>query len=155
MSDDAQALARRAALDLLARREHSLAELFDKVVERHPDLSPDDIVRPVLEQLAEANLQSDARFAEAFVRYRSTRGDGPLKIAASLRPRRIDSALLRRVLYDEGPDWVSLCRAALQRRFGVASPTTRAERARIERFLMQRGFASEQIRHALRHAEEE
>ncbi len=150
MSEDARSLARRAALDLLARREHSLHELFEKVCERHAELDPDSIVRPVLEQLATDNLQSDQRFVEAWVRYRSTRGDGPLKIAASLKTRRIDSNLLKQAIYDTGPDWVVLCREALHKKFRLSARPTQAELAKMQRFLLQRGFTSEQIRKSMK-----
>lgn len=150
MSDDARSLARRAALDLLARREHSLHELFEKICERHAELDPDTIVRPVLQQLAADNLQSDQRFVEAWVRYRSTRGDGPLKISASLQPRRVDSSLLKQALYETGPDWVALCRDALQKKFRPSARPAQAELARMQRFLLQRGFTGEQIRKALK-----
>ena len=150
MSDDAASLARRTALDLLARREHSFHELLDKIGERHPELDADTIVRPVLEQLATDNLQSDQRFVEAFIRYRSTRGDGPLKIAASLQPRKIASSLLKQMLYEAGPDWVELCRVALQKKFRLHDKPTQAEQGKMQRFLMQRGFTGEQIRAALK-----
>ena len=150
MSDDARLLARRAALDLLARREHSLYELFERVCERHAELDPDTIVRPVLQQLAADNLQSDQRFVEAWVRYRSLRGDGPLKIAASLKPRRIDSNLLKQAIYDAGPDWVALCREALHKKFRPSARPAQAELAKMQRFLLQRGFTGEQIRKALK-----
>ena len=150
ISEDARSLARRAALDLLARREHSLHELFEKVCERHSDLDPDEVVRPVLEQLAADNLQSDQRFVEAWIRYRSTRGDGPLKIAAGLQPRKIASSLLKQALYEEGPDWVALCRDALRKKFRTDGKPSASEYAKMQRFLMQRGFTGEQIRAALK-----
>ena len=150
MSDDARSLARRAALDLLARREHSLHELLEKVCERHAELDPDTIVRPVLLQLAADNLQSDRRFVDAWVRYRSTRGDGPLKIAASLQPRRVDASLLKQALYETGPDWVALCREAMHKKFRPSTRPAQAEIAKMQRFLLQRGFTGEQIRKALK-----
>ena len=150
MSDDAMSLARRTALDLLARREHSLHELLDKIGERHPELDADSVVRPVLEQLAADNLQSDQRFVEAWIRYRSTRGDGPLKISSSLQPRKIASALLKKALYEEGPDWVELCREVMQRKFRLDAKPTASQLGKVQRFLMQRGFTSEQIRSALK-----
>ncbi|HTQ98479.1 MAG TPA: regulatory protein RecX [Candidatus Acidoferrum sp.] len=149
-TEDARSLARRAALDLLARREHSLHELFEKVCERHAELDPDEVVRPVLQQLAADNLQSDARFVESWINYRSARGDGPLKISASLQPRKISSAVLKQKLYEEGPDWVELCREALRKKFRLEGKPNASEHAKIQRFLMQRGFTGEQIRAAIK-----
>jgi regulatory protein len=146
VSSDAHNLARRVALDLLARREHSYHELLAKLQERHAELDVDTVLRPVLDQLVNDNLQSDARFVEAYVRYRSSRGDGPLKISAGLQPRKINSSLLKTKLYEEGPDWVALCRLALQKKFKNATKATPAERQRMQRFLLQRGFTGEQLR---------
>lgn len=147
---DAHSIARRAALDLLARREHSSHELLEKLHERHPDLDADAVLRPVIEQLIAENLQSDQRFVDSYVRYRSSRGDGPLKITASLQPRKIASALLKSALYENGPDWVELCREALQKKFRLTDKPSMAEQQRMQRFLMQRGFTGEQVRKALR-----
>lgn len=141
---------RRAAINLLARREHSFHELLDKLSARFPDFSRDDIVRPALERLRDENLQSDARFASAWVNYRSGRGFGPLKIAAELHPRKLDRELLNSALYLEGPDWEEKCAEALRRKFKVRDDPTREDRARWQRFLMQRGFDHEQIRAALK-----
>lgn len=150
MSDDARDLARRAALDWLARREHSYHELLVKLRERHPGLDEDNVVKPVLDRLVAENLQSDQRFTKAYVRYRSTRGDGPLKISAGLQPRKIDSVLLKQVLYENGTDWVELCKTALHKKFHLDGKPSAGELQRIQRFLMQRGFTGEQIRAALK-----
>lgn len=159
MSDSPQATedrlkARRAALDLLARREHSSHELLEKLRERHPELDADVVLRPVIDQLIADNLQSDQRFVESYIRYRSSRGDGPLKISASLQPRKIASTLLKSALYDNGPDWVELCQQALRKKFRMGEKPSLAEQQRMQRFLMQRGFTSEQVRKALRMRED-
>jgi regulatory protein len=147
---DAQSIARRAALELLARREHSYHELLGKLCERYAELDEHEVLRPVLDQLVLENLQSDARFVEAYVRYRSTRGDGPLKISAGLQPRKICSSLLKQKLYEDGPDWVTLCGEALHKKFKLTSKPSAAESQRIQRFLMQRGFTGEHIRRCLK-----
>jgi regulatory protein len=145
---------RITAMGLLARREHSYHELFGKLKDRLPALDEHTVLRPVLDQLVADNLLSDARFVEAYVRYRSTRGDGPLKIAAGLQPRKIAAALVKHALYEEGPDWVELCRKALNRKFHFDGKPATAELQRIQRFLLQRGFTGEQIRLCLKASHE-
>lgn len=142
-------------MNLLARREHSFHELLDKLTDKFPDFSRDAIVRPALERLRDENLQSDSRFASAWVNYRAGRGFGPLKIAAELHPRKLDRELLNRALYLDGPDWEEKCAEALCRKFKVRDKPTREERARWQRFLMQRGFGQEQIRAAMKKLAEE
>lgn len=146
---------RRAAMNFLARREHSFHELLDKLTAKFPDFHRDEVVRPALERLRDENLQSDARFASAWVNYRANRGVGPLKIAAELQPRKLDRELLNKALYLEGPDWEEKCTDVLRRKFRVTTAPTREERARWQRFLMQRGFDQEQIRAAMKRLAEE
>ena len=142
--------ARSIALELLARREHSYHELLGKLKDRLPTLDEHQVLRPVLDQLVADNLQSDVRFVDAYVRYRSSRGDGPLKISAGLQPRKIAAALLKQALYADGPDWVELCRQALQKKFRLHGKPAAAELQRIQRFLLQRGYTGEQIRQCLK-----
>jgi len=136
---------RRAAMDLLARREHSFQELTEKLRTRFPD---EDVIPP-LEKLREENLQSDQRYLEAYVRYRSNRGFGPLKIEAELYPKGLDSAQVREALYSEEYDWTELCRAAKEKRFGNIDLSEPKERAKCQRFLQGRGFGFDQIRACL------
>jgi Uncharacterized protein conserved in bacteria len=140
---------RLAALDILARREHSARELQEKLQTRFPQLSAQDLIAPVLARLQEEGLQSDRRFAEAWVHYRGSRGMGPVKIAQELRGKGIERSLLREVLYAD-IDWEERCLEVLQRKFKIGADSTPAERARWQRFLAQRGFESEQVRAALR-----
>ena len=146
--DRPETAARRAAMNLLARREHGFHELLDKIAERLPEFDS-DILHAAVSRLRDEGLQSDARFVENFVRYRASRGVGPLKIKAELQPRRIDSELLQAALYDGGVDWDALCAEVMQKRFGDATATSAQERARQQRFLLQRGFTQEQIRRVL------
>ena len=142
--------ARRAAMNLLARREHSFHELLQKLSEKFPDFSKDEILLPALQLLQDENLQSDARFAEAYVRYRSTRGFGPQKIAAELYSRKLDSELLHTALYDKGPDWSAVCAEVLQKKFRIKADAAEVERMYWQRFLQQRGFDQEDIRTAIK-----
>ncbi len=146
---------RRAAMNLLARREHSFHELLTKLEAKYPDYDRDAIVLPALTRLRDENLQSDSRFASAWVNYRAGRGFGPLKIASELHPRKLDRDLLNSALYLEGPDWEEKCFDALCRKFKVRDNPSREERARWQRFLMQRGFGQEQIRAAMKKLAEE
>ncbi|MCE8033052.1 regulatory protein RecX [Billgrantia tianxiuensis] len=137
------------AIRLLARREYSRAELAQRLsVRTHSPEAIDDC----LDALAEAGLQSDARFAESFLRSRVTRGQGPLKIRAELERRGVERALIAAVLaeaeQESEVDWFELAREVLERRFSSPGDSPR-ERARRERFLASRGFDFEQIRHAL------
>ena len=135
-----------AAVRLLARREHSRAELARKLDERG---APPDLVVAVLESLAARRLQSDARYAEALVSSRAGRGQGPVRIRRELAERGVAGPLIDAALEDAGQDWFALARETRRRRFRGEAPADWSERVRQSRFLEYRGFSSEQIRFAL------
>ncbi len=140
------AAVRGCALDLLARREHSRAELRDKLARRG---FAGDAVTAALDALAAERLQSDRRFAEAYVASRAGRGVGPVRISEELRQRGVDGAERDAACDPRDPDWTRRARAARSKRFGDAPPQDLRERARQARFLTGRGFTGDQVVAAL------
>ena len=136
------------ALRLLARREHSRQELVTKLCVR--GFEQQDVI-DIIDNLADQGLQSDARFAESFARYRIGRGQGPLRIRAELQQRGVEGELIAGALGTEGQDWLELAEKQRRKRFGQAAPETATERVRQQRFLQYRGFSSEHIRYVLDH----
>jgi regulatory protein len=63
---EARDRAKECALRLLARREHGVKELGEKLL-RKAGTDPED-VRAVIQELADRDLVSDRRYAEAFAR---------------------------------------------------------------------------------------
>jgi regulatory protein len=108
-------------------------------------------IRTTLDDLARAGLQSDARFAEVFVRSRVARGQGPVKIRVDLGQRGISEPLMALAFETESPDWQALACQALAKRFDDPGATPR-ERAKRERFLAGRGFEFDHVRHAMARA---
>ena len=135
-----------AAVRLLARREHSQVELRRKL--RTRGHRPDAVER-ALTRLGEYGYQSDARFAESFVRSCVDRGQGRLKIGAALRERGIEDDVASALLDLGEPEWRRLATAALHKRFGGAAPAGRAEWAKCARFLAGRGFTSDVVSRVL------
>ena len=136
----------RRALGLLARREHSRAELLAKLV--RSGHGRDEAERAV-EDLGNRGLVSDSRFAEAFIRSRVGRGGGPLRIRRDLEARGVEPAIVNRLLEPEGEEWEARARGAREKRFGAALPAERSEAARQARFLLGRGFTRRQVRRAI------
>ena len=134
-----------AAVALLARREHSVAELKRKLGRRHPEA----MVEAVVARLAAKNLVSDSRFVTNFVHYHARRGQGPLRIRADLRQQGITDEAITQALADSGMDWSQVAGDVRQRKFGVGRGPSLAERAKQARFLQYRGFNGDQIRAAL------
>ena len=139
-------LIRIKAMDILARREHSRKELFTKLSSHFPDYI--DLLDDVLDQLKEDHLQSDQRFAEAFVRSRVNRGQGPQRLTAELQQRGVCSWIIEEALGSADVDWYQIAVQVLAKKY--RSPCKDfAERAKRSRFLQYRGFTPEQIRSVL------
>jgi len=128
---------RRTAMDLLARREHSQQELTDKLIRRF-GCSPH--IAPELARLRDEGLQSDVRFAEAYVHSRSQRLYGPSRIRMELRERRVSEEAIENALDASGIDWSQLLNDLVRRKFGRQPPADITERARRQRFIAYRGF---------------
>lgn len=134
------------AVRLLARREHSAAEIRRKLSRRSRDAAEIDTV---ISELVRDGLLSDARFTEAYVRSSIGRGHGPVKIRASLRQRGVFEALIDEVLTHTDEFWLARAQAATSTRFGEEAPNSRQEWGRRARFLSARGFPSDIIYRSL------
>lgn len=143
---DSPAAVRRAAMDLLARREHGRVELSRKL--RARGASP-ELIEPALERLADQGLLSEARYLESYVRMRANAGYGPLRIREELTQRGLDREDVEQALRDSGFDWGEQLRDVWSRKFG-ALPDDQRERARQGRFLSYRGYPLDLIGRLLR-----
>lgn len=143
---------RRAAIELLSRREHCAAEIRSKLLARFGREAPID---SELERLLAEGLLSDARFAETFVRMHRNRGHGPLRILRELEQRGVAGELAAAAVDARSRDWHQLARAWKRRRFGEQKPASAADWQRVARHLQQRGFTPEHIRFALSDANPE
>ena len=136
---------RQRAIKLLARREHSRAELARKL---SPHGTQEEIY-VVLADLAQSGLLSDARYAEAYVRSNAARF-GAARLRQTLRQKGLDSELIDAQLAGaDTADELSRARAVWARKFSAA-PADVKEWARQARFLQSRGFSSEVIRKLLK-----
>ena len=136
---------RERALRHLARRDHSRAELARKLA-AHGDA---DEIDAVIERMGELGLQSDTRYAEAFVRGKAGRF-GASRLRSELARRGIDRDLINEAIAGECVESeADRARAVLRARF-AAAPADAREWARQARFLQTRGFAPDLIRKLLK-----
>jgi regulatory protein len=138
--------ARKKAMDYLARREHSCAELCRKMEKFGFEA---DVTLDAIEQLQNDGLQSDLRFVEAFVQSRISQGKGPTRIQVDLSQRGIGDSMIHETLDQVEQDWFVLAREVRQKKFGCDAPIDFQEKARQMRFLQYRGFEPEQIQAAV------
>jgi len=135
---------RDIALRYLGRREYAVRELRQKLLQRGAESVPTDTV---ITELVEQNLLSDERFTEMYVRMRVRLLFGPLKIRAELRGRGVDDHLAAKFMPADQETWFdSATQWAEKKRRGDMDY---AERARVYRSLMNRGFTHEQANVAL------
>ncbi|WP_407635332.1 regulatory protein RecX [Methylohalobius crimeensis] len=134
-------------MKLLARREHSARELLWKLRGRG---FPENLAQAVIEELQAAGWQDERRFVESFIRARSERGHGPVKIRFELRQKGIEDGLIEQVLAELAIDWEQVLETVYRRKFGERPVQSRNEYGKRYRFLAQRGFETEQIRSLLR-----
>jgi regulatory protein len=170
-----------AALRLLARREHSAAELQRKLERRAARAVGDGepagassgpatetamatamAITLAVQDLAARGLQSDARVAESVLAAQSRR-HGQRRLAQTLKGKGLAAGLVESSLASVRSSEFERAMALWQQRFGQApalqSLPTGSERqrqaARQARFLLARGFESEVVRRVLRQAGDE
>lgn len=138
--------AQASALRLLARREHSAAQLRRKLTSRGHDRGS---AGEVVEQLTQAGWQSDERFAETLARTRAEQGFGPLRIVAELESAGVPGALVRAALDNLDFDFRAQAQRMQRKHFGEVPARRGADWQKQYRYLAGRGFDGEQIRAAL------
>lgn len=151
-SQQESAKTRKAALRLLAQREHGWAELEGKLLAKG---FPAVAVAEALPALRDEGLQSDARFAAALVRRRIDRGYGPAYIRQELRSREVRDDLAETQLNQPDEYWAEIAQRALAKKFPEASGAADAPKgsggfnAAEARFLTHRGFSADVIHRVL------
>jgi len=128
---------RARALRLLARREHSRAELGRKLA---PRAASPDALESLLDSLEQKKQLSNERFATERARVLS-RKFGAARIRQDLTSKGVDRETIDRISA-EGE--FERARSILQRKYREPA-ATREERAKRMRFLQSRGFSSEII----------
>lgn len=141
-SENYQAI-RAACLQYLMRREHSQRELLQKVSAK--GFARQEI-RPVIDELLEQGLQSDARFAESYARSRVHKGFGPLRIKAELQQRGVSDCPFEMAVEDIAGSWQELLAEVYSKKYGNETGLDIKEKSRRSLFLQQRGFPNELVR---------
>lgn len=137
------------AIRLLARREHSRAEMFSKLAA----VGEAEEVASVVQDLEATGLLSDARFAESYLRTYGERF-GAAKLRQNLRSKGLDKELVDNHLAEaELADEAERAKALWERKFGSA-PADSREWGKQARFLQSRGFSSSIISRLLKHLDE-
>lgn len=133
------------AVRLLARREHSLAELSDKLAKKGHS---DEDIQAALARCQRDGLQSDARFAESLTRTRVHQGYGPVKIRQELLSKEVARELIDAALRVEHENWFSHAMRVWEKKYASYASSVDvsfAEKQKQKQFLLYRGFSMDTI----------
>jgi len=136
----------QSAMNMLARREHSVFELTRKLQQKD---FPSELINEVIERLVVDNLLSDERYAEAYLRMRSARGYGLQRIRMEMQERGVADELISQAIEECDVDWIALAHDVRNKKFGEQPPAEFALRAKQMKFLQYRGFSHAQINAAV------
>lgn len=139
------------ACDYLARREHSVLELYKKLLRffDKKDLPEETdahaTVSQVITQLQERNFVSNERYTDRFVSSKLKKGHGPLSIQKQLFAKGITNELWLDVWQNYAEQEPKLCEAALLKwlkssRGRSLNLSQSVDKAKAARFLAGRGF---------------
>ena len=137
---------RFAAMNLLARREHTPRELRRPLGRRFANAQ---LVELEVQRLTDENLQSDQRFAESFAWHRAGRGYGPQRVRQEMRDRGLADHEIVDALAVLEVDWRALAIEVYNKKFGSCRAAELKEKARRARFMQYRGFSAEHYQHLL------
>lgn len=149
--------AKSKVLRLLARREYSVAELKNKL---KPDYE-EEIINQVITECQSNDWQSDLRSASMFLRNGISLGHGPIKIRYIMQQKGIALSIIANIFDDldlsldnaDNPEnidggyfWHKLAKSAALKKFGENINKNNLQvKAKIQRFLYNRGFESDHI----------
>ena len=142
---------RARALRLLARREHSRAELARKLSVHAED--PGEVER-VLDDFERRGWLSERRVVEQLVHARRARY-GARRIERDLRLKGVSEEAVSAALADLKGGEFEAAREVWRRKFGGREPRSPADRARQVRFLQGRGFDLEVILKVIKGGDED
>lgn len=143
---DTPAAIRRAAMDLLAMREHGRVELSRKLLKRGAEA---ELIDTELERLAGEGLLNESRYLESFVASKARSGSGPARIREQLAHRGLSREAINQAINEADIDWAQHLQDTWQRKFGRL-PADAREYAQQARFLAYRGYSTSTITQLLK-----
>ncbi|ORU94495.1 MAG: RecX family transcriptional regulator [Cycloclasticus sp. symbiont of Poecilosclerida sp. M] len=128
---------------MLARREHSQRELFQKLSNKGFER---EAVELILNEFVENDWQSDKRFADSYFRSRVHAGFGPIRIAVELKERGVEADTFSLHEMSDEPSWNVLLNELHKKKYGAFGPSDMKERIKRTRFFQHKGYTSEMIK---------
>lgn len=132
----------KSALRILARREHSVVELSQKLVRRGYE---EETVRQVVAECRRLNYLDDRRAADQLIDRLQRKGLGMRRIRHELEKRGLDDRQAEarlRVRVTPADERSLACRVAFKKLKSLVGETdSQAKKLKLQRFLRYRGFS--------------
>ncbi len=135
-------------MSLLGRRDYAVLELYGRLCAHwRGEEGIQQLASQLVEDLVSEGALSDQRYVASFVRSREQRSQGPIKIRAELRQRKLPLDLIEQALERDSEYWIDLAASWLARQ--NKTELKFEDRARCYRRLVNRGFNHEQAMNAI------
>ncbi len=132
----------QCAIQLLARREHSLAELTDKLSQKG---YLEAEIEEALTLCQSKGLQSNLRFTESLCRTRIRQGYGPVRIRQELVAKGVERNHIDDILCGEHHQWITHAQEVWTKKYKMTPNASFVEKQKQRQFLFYRGFTTEMI----------
>ncbi|WP_240629269.1 regulatory protein RecX [Pantoea rodasii] len=152
------------AMRILAQRDHSRDELKRKLqlsTQRAAYLKqeenvpiPEELLEKVLDWCQESGWLNDQRFTERFIQSRARKGYGSQRVRMELQQKGISRDEINQAMMETEVDWSQSAADLAKRKFGDPLPQTWAEKSKVQRFLMSKGFMMEDIQAVFRNIDD-
>lgn len=138
------------ALRLLARRDHACSELKRKLKQRRYESEEIDAV---LTECRRLNYLDDRKYTFSQIEHLRRKGYGPHRIQQILKTKGLASDLISKAIEKNctAADQIQDCRNTLSKKIRQSHNThlLKENRARLYRFLLQRGYPTAVVQHVM------
>ena len=129
-----------SAVRMLAGREHSCAELAQKLIRKYGRSDQtEQLIYDLIDQLSDQGLVDDQRFVEVLVRSRINRGYGPFYIQQELKSKGMPAHSAESVQEWQSADWLVGAADLVERKFTDCADDLKVWQKAL-RHLQRRGF---------------
>lgn len=129
---------------LLSRRDYSEYELRQKLQQKEYDELE---IEQTIEKVQSQNWQSDERFCQHFIRYRSSQGYGPRRIRQELRLKGVKGDLISIELEGCEVDWFEIAERLFEKKRPAVLDLKGKQK--MWRYMLSHGFESEHFSHLM------
>ncbi|MET1255988.1 regulatory protein RecX [Aliikangiella maris] len=137
------------ACRLLGIREYSVKSIAEKIKQKGYSAKH---TQQIVTFLLENNWLSDERFCEAYLRSKSTKGIGEIRIRYELKQQGLSDELINETIDTLQIEWQQHCDSAMKKKLSTGlALNSLSDKQKIERFLRYRGYSGEQIKVSMHH----